>query len=564
MGSVFTSRKFVGLTEKTLYKVLGGFSDKLSDGPDFIPGSADVTEYFYPGSERIRKTPAANARWRLGYACVDLTPKDYKERDYYLGGYLTPDNGFNNRIENTVDKMMCRIIALDDGSGRGASVFATIDCIGTGNKHIKLIRRRFADLLRINGVQDSPASVNVFSTHAHSCVDTQGLWTATGKKALRNLHKNRSGKGTYISGPDEEYMNFLTMAVAEGMLRAYTDMQEGTLTFARKDIGKDYFVNKNRKSATALVTDMIRFIFTPDNAARRPTLIASVAAHPDVAGLPTSDGTGTGRELCGEYIYYMGEYVNRAGYNFMFINGAICAIYMARGATNDGVSFAHRYEQSIRYGRELAKIALSLTKTAEEIEKTPLLADAENVAKDKAESEANGMHYSLWYENWEPVKEKKVSPLLNVSLTQVTIPVTNPLIKIVGKLNLAAYKVISLGKGDYAITTETGIVQIGKDFRAALVPGEFCQDLLVGGDSLKASGSWTGTDFGLPSLNELFGDDVYAFGLANDAIGYIVPDNDYVLGEFSEHYHELISLGEKTGSSVIKALSEIAEKTKGK
>ena len=563
MSGFFSSRSFVSFTEKAMYKVLGGFADSLSDGPDFVPESAGSDGYFYAGNDKFRKTPAKNAKWRLGYACADLTPKDYKTHDYYLGGYLTPDNGFNNRVENTVDKMMCRIIALDDGSGRGASVFATIDCIGTGNKHIKLIRRRFEDLLQINGINEKPASINVFSTHAHSCVDTQGLWTVTGKKAVRNLKKNRSGKGTYLSGPDEEFMDILTAEIAKGLFAAYTNMHSGTLTYARKDIGRDYFVNKNRRSATALITDMIRFVFTPDDESVKPTLIASVAAHPDVAGLPTSDGSGTGRDLCGEYIYYMGEYVNRAGYNFMFINGAICAIYMARGATNDGVSFVHRYEQSVRYGRELAKIALSLTKTAAEIEASPLLSDKENVEKDKAESEKNGIPYTLWYENWTPVKEKKLAPLLNVSLTRVTIPVTNPLIKIVGKLNLAAYKVISCPGGEYKITTETGVVQLGKDFTAVMVPGEFCQDLLAGGESLKACGAWSGKDFGLPSVREIFGENTYAFGLANDAVGYIVPDNDYVLGEFSQHYHELISLGEKTGSSVINALIGLNKKIKG-
>ena len=243
----------------------------------------------------------------------------------------------------------------------------------------------------------------------------------------------------------------------------------------------------------------------------------------------------------------------------MFFNGAICAVYMARNATNDGVTFAHRYEQSIRYGNELGKIALALTKTKEEIENDPLLADRKNVAEDRAASEKNGIPYTLWYENWTPATEKEVASLLNIRLTQVQIPVTNPLIKIVGKLELAAYRVNVLGDNQYSITTEAGYVQIGQDFTSVLVPGEFCQDLLVGGDSLKAEGSWKNEDFGLPSVNKIFGEGTYAFGLANDAIGYIVPDNDYVLGEFSEHYHELISLGEKTGSSVIRALCSLKE-----
>ena len=43
-------------------------------------------------------------------------------------------------------------------------------------------------------------------------------------------------------------------------------------------------------------------------------------------------------------------------------------------------------------------------------------------------------------------------------------------------------------------------------------------------------------------------------GLCNDAIGYIVPDNDYVLGEFGNHYHELIGIGKNTGSTIINLL----------
>ena len=90
-----------------------------------------------------------------------------------------------------------------------------------------------------------------------------------------------------------------------------------------------------------------------------------------------------------------------------------------------------------------------------------------------------------------------------------------------------------------------------------MVPGEFCQDLLYGGDSLTADGAFHGFDFPHPPLTEPFGPDVAAFGLANDAVGYIVPDNDYILGDFVGHYHELISLGEHTGSTVVKGLTDL-------
>ncbi len=557
MSDFFSSEQFVRLTEKTIYKLLGGFADSLNDGPSFINASEYGSEFFFSGNKKFRKSASKNAQWKLGYSIVDLTPYDYTERDYYLGGYLTPDNGFNNRIQKIIDKMQCRIIALDDNSGNGTSFFGTIDCIGTGNADIKIIRRRFLDLMKYKHPEAKISSVNIFSTHAHSCVDTQGLWTNTLSKVLHNKKKNKKGKGTYISGADSEFMYALASKIAEGLLIAYENMTPGKMTLAVKDIGDNYFNNKNRKSATSLVTKLTRLVFTPDSKEITPTIIATMGAHPDVAGLPTSDGHGTGRDLCGEYVYYMGEQINKAGYNFMFFNGAICAIYMSCSATDDGVSLAHRYEKSIRFGRELGKITLALTKTFDEIKADSLLYNETEIEKDRRSSEKNNCTYTLWCEDWVPVKETSVKPILNIRLKEVKLSVTNPLIQIVGKLNLASYKVLREGDGTYSIVTEIGYIEFGKELSVVLVPGEFCADLLTGGKSLTAEGSFNNFDFPYPPLTEIFGKELLAFGLANDAIGYIVPDNDYVLGEFGNHYHELIGLGQNAGSTIIKAFIEM-------
>ena len=558
--SVFTDPRFVRFMEKTLNAGLGGIARRLENGPGFLQEGADTARDFYPGAPFL-EAPAPGAKWRLGYAAADLTPADWREHDYYLGGYLTGANGFDNRVEAVIDKMMCRIAALDDGSGRGVTLLATVDCIGLGNRHVKEIRRHLADLMRLAGCTETLGSVNVFSTHAHSCVDTQGLWTATGRKLLHNYRKNRTGRGTYLAGADPEFMRRLTRLVAEGMFRALRDLRPGTMAFAEKDVTDDYFSNRNRPSATALTSRLVRFVFTPEDPDARPTVLVSFAAHPDVAGLPTTDGQSSGRELCGEFVYYMGAFMERAGYNMLFINGAICAVYMNRGASNDGVTLRRRYEQSMRYGTELAKMTLALTKTVAEIEADPLLCDAAAVAADRAESEKNGGRYTLWYENWTPAEETPVPPLLNIRLRQTVLDVTNPLIILVGKLNLVAYDVIAKKDGGYAVTTEVGLMELGGVLRAVLAPGELCQDLLFGGDSLSAAGAFSGTDFGLPPISDTYGNSVWCFGLANDAVGYIVPDNDYVLGEFAGHYHELISLGAGTGSAVVRAITALKEET---
>ena len=121
MADFLTDPRFVRFAEKVLTKGLGGIAAKLENGPGFVGEDFDAAVDFYPGSSEFLSAPAENARWRLGCAVADLTPEDWRTHDYFLGGYLTAENGFNNRVNAVIDKMQCRIIALDDGSGRGVS-----------------------------------------------------------------------------------------------------------------------------------------------------------------------------------------------------------------------------------------------------------------------------------------------------------------------------------------------------------------------------------------------------------------------------------------------------------
>ena len=106
--------------------------------------------------------------------------------------------------------------------------------------------------------------------------------------------------------------------------------------------------------------------------------------------------------------------------------------------------------------------------------------------KDIEKSKANNAEYTLWCENWEPVKETKVEPIFNIRLREVNVPVTSTLMVGVGKLNIANYKMLKDKDGAYSMFTEIGYIEIGNDIKVAMVPGEFCADLLTGGASLKA------------------------------------------------------------------------------
>lgn len=543
-----------------IYTVLYALSEVFPDGEQFTPKEEYVNENFYGGTGTFLDEPAKGAKWKLGYANTSLVPDDWQEHTYYLGGYIMFENFFTNKVEQVIDDMKARVIAIEDGSGRGISVFATIDCIGVTNADIKEVRSQLVE--KAAGKYNFNA-INVASTHAHSGIDTEGLWTNLFVKVLLNIPRSLFGLGELEQGTDKHYMEFFYDAVSDAMLDACNNMSTGTMTYSRKDIGGDYFTNKNRKSASAFMTDMTVLNFTPDNKNLDPTLIINIAAHPDVAGLPTTDGQGKGRELCGEYVYYMGEILGEAGYNCMFFNGAIAGIYMARGESNDNQTFTHRSQQSARYGRELGKMALAINMTLDEIKQNKVLYDEEEIARETAIAEENGGGYTLWCENWTPVKSEVVEPIFNIVIKPVYIPVTNPFIILAGKLNLANYKVITAEHHSYEICTEVGYLEIGKQVKAVMMPGEVIQDLIVGGTSLTADDSYSAKAFRYPCVTEMFGDeDIICFGLMNDAIGYIVPDNDYCMCIAFDHYHELISLGIKAASSTMAVLEEIAKEVK--
>ncbi len=727
---------FADIIDTLLRFILDMFQGLFGDGPGFVAPDAEETQKliesnYYEGIGKEFATSAEEgAQWHLGYANASLIPDDYDNGTYYIGGYIAPENGFTNVVEGIAeipglgkDDMKVRTIAINDGTDKGTVLFATIDCIGITNADIKDIRALLADFAAANNI----VSINIASTHTHSCIDTEGLWTRNlAKLAMNGINSGMNTGEELQQGTNPEYMAFLKEKVADTLIEAFYNLEPGTLTYAIKDIGQDYFQNKNRPTSGQIIefdengnviadgerkiamTEIHRFVFTPDDKTVRPTMMLNIAAHPDVAGLPTESNSG--REISGDYVFYCGQYLDKAGYNFMFFQGSIAGIYMSRGATGDNVETFQRVEESQRYGYELARILLSLTLTEEEIKADPIInsnadeieentklvdiydengnlipefgeygfsfinyvtqvisggetnttvhraelftveADA-NILRVKSGNNlvdeyvydethtitidnTNGIHrvtnadgklvdafitnadvtsgksedgslfvialngvnyveidltdltvatnyktllmsgegkiyegnqipanpaYTLWYENWTPVEEVEVEPYLNLYLNQVEIHIDNSLIKAVGKLNMANYVVLVNDDGTYSTITEIGYMEIGQVYKTVFLPGEICQDLVApNGASLLAANSVTAKPFEAYTACQLFGDDVACMGLMNDAIGYVVPDNDYTMGDPVNHYHELISLGKTVASELMFGLEKLS------
>ncbi len=528
----------------TLTGITAGINFLMRENDSFIPEEEYSYSNFYEGTAEFIKEAEKDAVWSLGKAESSLLPENYEEYSLYLGGFLTGGNGFKNDVREILDDMKVRVIALNDGSKRGTTVFATVDAIGVSNGDIRQIREMLSAFAKENDIN----AINIFATHAHSCIDTQGLWTDIQHKWPKNFLHAFTGIGESLQGTDEKYMIFFRDAVKTAIEKAVSSMEKGRMTYAEKSLPR-YFSNKNRQSASYMDDMLRRIAFYPENVKSTPTFIVNMAAHPDVAGLAVKDDPVKGHGLSGDYVYYIGETLNELGYDFMFFNGAICGIYIGRPDVNTD----RRVEIPAGYGKEVAQITYALTMTEEEI-----LADEKlmsfNFTKEQIEGHEN---FTYWYENWEKSEEKEIEPILNLRLKAVEIQATNPIIKVAAKLGLVNYQIKKTVDKDYFLTTEIGYMEMGKDLKFAFVPGEFCADLINGGDSVTADGSVSGKAFEGKVLSEIFGDGIIVFGLANDAIGYIVPDNDYCMCLGMGHYHETLSLGEKTASTIMKGFEEL-------
>ena len=532
--------KVVGTVFETLVGTVNLF---LRENDKFIDEDEYVYDNFYEGTAEFIDEAKAGAKWSLGQSSMSLVPENWEEYDLFLGGFISEQNFFTNDVREVLDDMKVRVIALNDGSGRGTAVFATVDSIGVSNGDIRHIRGLLEDFAAKNNIN----SINLFSTHTHSGIDTQGLWTDIFRKWPKNIFSALTGIIETEQGTDPEYMEFFYSKVCEAITEAVDSMTEGTMTFARKDIGERYFSNKNRPSTSSLDTELKRFVFTPDDSSVTPTIILNMSAHPDVVGLATDDDPTKGHGISGDYIYYIGETINNAGYNFMFFNGSIAGIYIGRISAKADL----RVDIAANYGREIGKMVLGMTMSESEI-----LADDYLMSLNLTAEQTEGHNYTPWYEGWEPVTETELDPILNIKLAQVEVHVTNPVIKAAGKLGVVNYLIKKSGR-DYYVTTEIGYMELGKDVKVAFVPGEICTDLIYGGNQLTAEGSVNSKDYEGKTLCEIFGDDVIVFGLANDAVGYIVPENDYCMALAFGHYQELLSLGKEEATVMFEGYEKL-------
>ena len=105
------------------------------------------------------------------------------------------------------------------------------------------------------------------------------------------------------------------------------------------------------------------------------------------------------------------------------------------------------------------------------------------------------------------------------------------------------------------MVTEVGYIELGNEVGIALMPGEISPEILWGG-VVGADKSWTNDTWDYAPLKDTAKvNKLLCFGLCNDQIGYILPDND-IHSMFTEN-EEINASSTKAGSSVTKGFEAL-------
>lgn len=464
-----------------------------------------TSDMFFEGMEDYLTAPAASSVWSLGYGSASLQTGDELDGKHYVGGSLSfPKSKAATAI---YDDQRVRVIAINDGSGRGTLIFAVIDGFGISSTDVRGIRKELADFAKANNI----VGINISVLHQHSCVDTFGMNGDLVKMIFANpaLNKINNTFGTdykLLNGQNASFMKHLYDVTVDSVKEAVNSMTTGKMYYSEIEAG-EYI--RDKREPMVFDSKIHRFRFVPDNGTKE-TWLCNMAIH--------AVGNGAaGTEITGDYPYYIEQEVNKAGANFIQIQGAELAISSKHDSLNlpEGTP---RLESLKIYGTTLGKLI---------------------VESNEAETE--------------------VAPLLNYRMKEYYVPVTNQILEFAGRLGALTNTVVTTDDDNNVleVATELGYLEIGTKLAVAIIPGELEPAIAYGG-YLDADHSWTGTDFDYPSLQDIVGTDkeLLVFGLMNDQIGYILEDNDYssILSGVNE---EIVATGNLAGSTTINAFEEL-------
>ncbi len=466
------------------------------------------TDTFLAGREEYKTSADAGNYWSLGYSSRSLIPDDFESGKYYLGRDL-----MNKKAEGIYDDMRIRAAVLDDNSGDGAVVVAAIDALGVTSTDVRAIRAAVLDYCKTNGIAVS--SINVMSTHAHSALDTQGVSTEFFYKLFASSIQNLlglEGNLPFMEAPAYFKQYFIEQSIL-AIEEAFEDMEKGSLYYDTID-ASEYIKDKRDLVSKEDIPEIASLYFVPDSGSE-DTYIADITCH------PTSFSASNGL-VASDYIYYIDQYIKaQKGANFVMIQGAVGQI------SRDNI-------------------------------------DVDTTGMDEWEEKGAGTKF-LGEKFGEYIisaeYETELEPVINAHHKEIVITPENSILALACEVNLVNNQVYYTEDG-VGIISEIGYIEFGNKVGFALFPGELYPEVFWGHEIIGDT-TWDGSDWVYPSLHDsVDGVEVYAVSLANDALGYVLTDDNFafmghIIGEGIAD--EVLSVGKHTGSYFVSNYLDLLE-----
>ncbi len=511
-GDWIKSRLYMVLDKlvTVVLKVLNHLIPGLDLGDTFPPLEEYEPKNFYPGEESFDTAVTSSSQWKMGFAedslIKDLEYSDgvylYKGEKVYMAGSLEAFKG--RQPTEIVDDQLVTAYAVSD-SVSGTVVHAVIDGYGIASGDVAEIRSRLASFAAENNV----ISVNVSVLHQHSCIDILGMGAPLLQALAANPFLSLIGADTdkFIGGKTPAFMENLYSTVTSTIINAVNDMEVGTLYYGSVDASQ--YIHDKREPIV-IDPELHRLRFVPDDETENEIWVCEGGIHAVGSGISTS-------KISGDFPYYLRESVReKTGADVVYVQGAELAI------TGD--------YSTLEFDSEVPG------------------------AKVKAMGEALADRL-IAVDN-----DVKLDPVLNVAAKKLYIELENQILALAVREGLVN-TLLAKSNGGFVAITEIGYMELGNRVGVFFAPGEIAPELLWGG-VIEKDKTWRGESWDYEPFAETAGvEKLLCFGLANDQIGYIIPDND-IRSMFTEN-EEINAGSNHSASAIAVGFAELIKEVKG-
>ena len=452
--------------------------------------------------------PARSAELEVGFAHVDITPQLNESEPVWLAGY------YPGRAATGVHDPLCaRSLVLR--SGETLMAWVSVDLIGVQYPLVQQLRGRLSEY----------DYVLVASTHNHEGPDVIGVWGET--YLQRGVH--------------EPYLDLLVSRMEEAVRKAEKELRPAVAAFGTAN---DPSLLEDKRLPVVKDGVLRALHFTQPDSGKSVGMVVQWNCHPEALGpdntLITADFPATTVSVLEQHyqcpvVYFTGALGGLLAPPERTVRNALGEEVVLREGD---------FALAKKYGEDVAALAKQAVSQSRRLNLTPIQVASQTVAVPTT----NPLY--RWARLLGIIRRDTYA--WKGAETDFARPLTSP----------------TTGETP-AIASEVACIRLG-DLRILCVPGELYPELVVGkiDDPARAGADYPDAAKE-PHANEIVPDGTWMlFGLANDEVGYLMPQrhwdqvSPFIYDPSGPQYGEINSCDPRAASVIMSALREQVNATR--